>query len=88
MDPQTSIDPAEVLQKWRAKILNIFLVIVAVAASLMTAASIADAISRPGQWAAAIVFLVLDGVLIALVFLHIDYRIRAWGVCWCPMWWA
>ena len=33
-----------------------------VAASLMTAASIVDAISRPGQWAAAIAFLVLDGL--------------------------
>ena len=84
MDTQTSIDPAEVLQQWRTKILNGFLIIVAVAATAMTAASIADAISRPGQWSAVIVFAVLDGVLIALAIFRVDYRIRAWGVLLVP----
>jgi membrane protease YdiL (CAAX protease family) len=84
MDTQTSIDPAEVLQQWRTKILNGFLIIVAVAATAMTAASIADAISRPGQWSAVIVFAVLDVVLIALAIFQVDYRIRAWGVLLVP----
>ncbi len=84
MDAQTNIDPAVVLQKWRTKILNIFLAIVAVAATAMTAASIADALSRPGQWPAVIVFAILDVVLIGLAIFRIDYRIRAWGVLLVP----
>ena len=85
MDMKNNIDPEIVLQDWRTKILNVFLIIVAVAAAVMTAVSILDAIARPGQWPAVIVFSALEVVLIMLaVFRKIDFRIRAWGVLLVP----
>ena len=84
MDTNNNIDPDLVLYAWRTKILNGFLIIVAVAATVMTAVSILDAISRPGQWPAVIVFFILDLVLIVLAFFQVDYRIRAWGVLLVP----
>lgn len=69
------------LHAWRTKILNGFIIIVAVAAGVMTVVSIVDAMSRPGQWPAVIVFFVMELVLVVLsIFPRIDYRIRAWGV--------
>ena len=85
LDTKNHSDPEAVLRDWRTKILNGFLVIVAVAAAVMTAASILDAISRPGQWPAVILFFVMELVLIVLaIFQRIDYRIRAWGVLLVP----
>jgi PAS domain S-box-containing protein len=85
MDTKNYSDPEIVLQQWRTKILNAFLIIVAVAAAAGTAVSIVDAISRPGQWPAVILFLAMELVLIVLaVFRRIDYRIRAWGVLLVP----
>ncbi len=85
MDTQTNIEPDAVLREWRTKILNVFLTIVAVAAGVMTIVSIVDAISRPDQWPAVIVFSLLEVALIILaVFRRIDYRIRAWGVLIVP----
>ena len=49
-EPKRENNSGMVLQQWRTKILNAFLIIVAVAATAMTAASVVDAISRPGQW--------------------------------------
>ena len=70
---------------WRTRILNTFLVIVALAAAVMTAVSIADAIARPGQWLPVILYSVLELILAALaIFRKIDFRIRAWGVLLVP----
>ena len=74
-----------VLQQWRTKILNVFLIIVAIAATAMTVASLVDALNRPGQWPAMIVFAVLDAILIGLaIFRKLDLRMRAWGVLLVP----
>ena len=70
---------------WRTRILNSFLVIVALAAAVMTAVSIGDAIARPGQWLPVILYSVLELILAALaIFRKIDFRIRAWGVLLVP----
>ena len=84
MDTKNTSDPEAVLRDWRTKILNGFLAIVAVAASIMTAVSILDAISRPGQWPAVIIFFVLDLILIAMAIFRFDHRIRAWTVLLVP----
>jgi signal transduction histidine kinase/DNA-binding response OmpR family regulator len=82
---KSNTDPEAVLHDWRTRILNVFLIIVAVAASIMTVVSIMDAIARPGQWPAVLIFILLDLVLIALaVFRQIDLRIRAWGILVIP----
>jgi PAS domain S-box-containing protein len=85
MDKNNNGDAEAILSQWRTKILNGFLVIAAIAAGAMVVANIADAISRPGQWPAVIVFLILELALAALaIFRRIDYRIRAWGVLLIP----
>ncbi|HEY3311804.1 MAG TPA: response regulator [Anaerolineales bacterium] len=84
MDVMNNIDPETVLRAWRKKILNSFMIIVAIAASLMTMVSIVDAFSRPGQWLPVIIFVALDLVLIALAILQFEYRVRAWGVLLVP----
>jgi GAF domain-containing protein/DNA-binding response OmpR family regulator/anti-sigma regulatory factor (Ser/Thr protein kinase) len=84
MGTKKNEDPEKGLREWRTKTLNGFLIIVAIAASVMTVVSILDAISRPGQWPVVIVFSLLDLILIALAIFKIDYRIRAWGVLLVP----
>ncbi len=84
MNTKSTDNPERVLRQWRAKILKNFLIFVAIAATVMAAASILDAISRPGQWPAVIVFAVLDLVLIALAVMRVDYRIQAWGILLVP----
>jgi PAS domain S-box-containing protein len=85
MDINKQLDPEVVLREWRTKILNGFLTIVAVAAAVGTVVSILDAISRPDQWPIAILFSILELVLVVLaVFRKIDYRVRAWGVLLVP----
>src|SRR5512139_3641374 len=85
MDTLNHETPEMVLQQWRTKILNVFLIVAAVGAAAMLAVNIADALSRPGQWPAVIVFSVLQVVLIVLAgFRRIDYRIRAWGILLVP----
>jgi PAS domain S-box-containing protein len=85
MQTNHDVDIQTVMLEWRTKILNGFLVIVAVAAGVMTVVSIADAMSHPDQWPAVIVFFVMELVLVALaIFRRIDYRIRAWGVLLIP----
>jgi signal transduction histidine kinase/DNA-binding response OmpR family regulator len=85
MDTKTKRQVTSVLQQWRTRILNTFLIIVAIAAAVMTATSIVDAISRPGQWPPVILFAILEVVLVVLaVFRRIDIKIRAWGVLLVP----
>ncbi len=85
MDATKSSETGAVLHEWRAKILNVFLAIVAIAAGVMTGANILDATFRPGQWPTVILFSVLALVLVALALLRrIDIWIRAWGVLLVP----
>ena len=56
----------EVLREWRARILNVSLAIVAVAATEMTGISIFETISRPCQWSTVILFTILTLVLAVL----------------------
>ena len=85
MDTKNDIDPEVVLRNWRTKILNGFLIIVAIAAGAGTVVSILDAVSHPNQWPAAILFSILESVMIVLaVFRGINYRVRAWGVLLVP----
>jgi GAF domain-containing protein len=81
MDIENNIDPEKMLQAWRAKILNGFLTIAAVAAAAGTGMTILDAASRPGQWPTISLYLVLTLILAALaIFRRIDNRIRTWSV--------
>lgn len=85
MDTTSRSVTSEMLQEWRTTILNVFLIIVALAAGVMTVISIIDAFSRPGQWPPVILYTVMELVLIVLaVFRQIDHRIRAWGVLFVP----
>ncbi len=73
------------LQEWRVRTLNVFLIIVAIAAGVMTIITVVDAVVRPGQWPTVILYSVLEIALIILaVFRKIDHRIRAWGVLILP----
>ncbi len=83
--PQPMEDPEQVLRNWRIRILNIFLLIVTVAAAVGTGVSIRDAVADPNQWPAAIFFAILEVVLVILtIFRSVDYRLRAWGVLLVP----
>jgi len=85
MDTKHNVDPEIVLREWRTKILNTFLTVTAVAAAVMTAISILDAIPHPKKWPSVIVYLIVDIMLIILAaFRRIDFRIRAWGVLLVP----
>src|SRR5512138_2443661 len=85
MEPTNHRNAETVLHQWRTRILNSFLIIVAIAAGAMLFANVADALARQGQWPAVIVFSLLEVVLVVLAaFQRIDYRIRAWGVLLVP----
>ncbi|HLO32812.1 MAG TPA: GAF domain-containing protein, partial [Anaerolineales bacterium] len=85
MDTTNNDNPETVLRHWRTTILNSFFTIVLVIVTVMTAVTIFDAISRPGQWAAVIVYVIMSLVMVGLaVFRRIDYRIRAWGFLLIP----
>ena len=66
MKPNQKSESESVLYTWRKRILNFFLTVVAIAAGLMTIASILDAIKRPGQWALVILYSVLELILAGL----------------------
>ncbi len=74
--------PAEtVLCRWRTGILNGFLIIAAVIATVMTVATAMDARSSPELWRAVVVYLVLAAALAVLAVLRqVAYPIRAWGL--------
>lgn len=85
MDVTNKTAASTMLQEWRTRILNVFLIVVSAAAGVMTLISIIDAFSRPGQWPAVMLYIVMELVLIVLtVFPRIDHRIRAWGVLFVP----
>jgi GAF domain-containing protein/anti-sigma regulatory factor (Ser/Thr protein kinase) len=85
MEPNQRVDPEVVLQNWRTRILNGFLVIVAVIVVVMTVVTVLDALSRPGQWPVVLLDIILCVVMVGLgVFRGVDYRIRAWGTLLVP----
>jgi signal transduction histidine kinase len=85
VDVTNSSDIEAVLREWRTRILNVFLAIVTVAAAIMMATAILDAMARPGQWPTVALFGVLMLMLAALaIFRRVDARIRAWGVMLVP----
>ncbi len=80
MDLKTNSDSATDLRHWRISILNAFLMLAAMAAAAGTVMTVLDAISRPDQWPAVIMYAFLVPVLVILaVFRKIDNRIRTWG---------
>jgi hypothetical protein len=85
METTNNDDPQVILRRWRIKVLNVFLIIVAAVSAVGTVVSVSDAISYPDQWPIAIFFAILELVLIVFAcFRQIDYRIRAWGVLVVP----
>jgi PAS domain S-box-containing protein len=85
MEPNQRVDPEVVLQNWRTRILNGFLVVVAVIVVAMTVVTVLDALSRPGQWPVVFLDIILCVVMVGLgIFRGIDYRIRAWGTLLIP----
>ena len=81
MDHTANSNPENVLRDWRTKILNGYLVVTAAAATVGTIVTAWDAISRPGQWPAVIVYSSLVVVLAILAFgRKIDIRIRSGGL--------
>jgi len=85
MDASNKSTSKSMLDEWRIKTLNTFLLIVTIAAGVMTAMSIRDAILSPDQWPPAILYGAMEFVLIVLtIFRKIDHRIRAWGVLFVP----
>jgi signal transduction histidine kinase/CheY-like chemotaxis protein len=85
MSAINSSETQAVLHEWRTKILNFFLAFAVVAAGAMSVAGILDAIARPGQWPATIIYTALWTVMVVLaIFRRIDSRIRAWGVLLVP----
>ena len=78
-------EKTDLLQEWRTRVLNTFLIVVAVASTIMTIVTVIDALSRPDQWLAVTFYLVLNAILIIFaIFRRIDIRIRAWGVLLVP----
>ncbi len=85
MSTTNSSDIGGVLRDWRTRILNVFLAIVSIAAAIMMATAILDAMARPGQWPIVILFGLLTLILAVLaVARKADVRIRAWGVMLVP----
>ncbi len=81
MDSKNNDDPGRVLRDWRTKILNGFLLVVVAIATVMTVATILDAMSGPGLWPAVVVYAILTVVVAGLaIFRQIDYRARAWSI--------
>jgi signal transduction histidine kinase/CheY-like chemotaxis protein len=85
MDTTTKNLAASVLHEWRTRILNTFLIVVAVVSAIMTAFTISDAFVRPGQWGAVVLYVIIWVLITILaIFRKIDIRIRAWGVLLLP----
>jgi len=73
MDTKNNNDSEAVMREWRTKILNGFLIVAAGIASVMTVATILDAISSPGLWSAVIVYVILALLVVVLAtFREID----------------
>ena len=80
MEATNTDEIGSVLRAWRARILNSFLVVAAIAATPAWAMIIVASIRTPGLWPAAVPFSVIFFLLIALaVFRRMDSRLRAWG---------
>lgn len=81
VDPAGVIEPQSVLQAWRTKIINGFLLIAAGAFIPIVGITIYTVFKQPDQWPAVILFIVLELILIILAFWRkLDFRIRASGI--------
>jgi len=69
------------LRVWRTSVLNVLLIVVAVAALPALALAIIEALPFPEQWPAALIFLAFYLFIVGLaVFRRLDPRLRAWGL--------
>ena len=69
------------LREWRTRTLNIFTILVAVAAAPAWVMTIITYFQNPDVSGTIIPFTVLYSLIVALaVFRRIDYRLRAWGL--------
>src|SRR5574340_897912 len=81
MEANQVIETADVLREWRSRILDGFLRIASIGASLATVVTALDASAHPKRWPAVAVFAALSVILICLaIFRKLDYRIRTWGM--------
>ncbi|MBU1877730.1 MAG: GAF domain-containing protein, partial [Chloroflexi bacterium] len=79
--PDIAAEIASELNAWRTRVLNVLLIVVAVAALPALAFVIIEAIPFPDQWPAAIVFLVVYLFIAGLaVWRRLDPRVRAGGL--------
>ena len=60
MPKQDDSSPEEILHDWRTKILNVFLIIVAVAGTIMAVVRLLDVLTHPDQWPTMIIYGLLD----------------------------
>ncbi len=70
-----------VLNEWRTRILNGFLILTVIAELIGLSASILEAVHNPQQWISVFLYgiLAIPPILLA-IFRRIDYQIRAWGI--------
>jgi signal transduction histidine kinase/CheY-like chemotaxis protein len=79
--PRNKAQASALLQEWRTGIVNVFLIVVAAGATLMTVASVLDALKKPDQLPIAIFDIGMAiGLIILAVFRKINLRIRASGM--------
>jgi len=80
MSPVNKTVTDEELAKWRISVVNLILLVGTISATVGTTVSIIDAIRRPDQWPAVILYAsVLPIFTFFTIFRKIDYRIRTWA---------
>ena len=81
MNPSKTDSSESVLREWRTRTLNIFTILVAVAAAPAWVMTIVSFIQNPDVSGTILPFTVLYALIVVLaVFRRIDYRLRAWGL--------
>ena len=81
MNPTKTDSSESVLREWRTRTLNIFTILVAVAAAPAWVMIIITFFQNPDVSGTILPFTALYALLVALaVFRRIDYRLRAWGL--------
>src|SRR4030065_1429053 len=77
MDRELKQDREVVLRDWRTRILNGFLIVVAIASVPAFIVTILRSLNTPSFWSITIPFSVAELLLIVLaIYLRLDYRIR------------
>lgn len=79
--PGLAAEVSDELQSWRIRVLNIVLIVVAVAATAVALNSVVQAVREPDLWPQTVPFLAAYLFLLSLTLLRrLDYRLRAWGM--------